>query len=197
MSVKISIIIPVFNTEKYLRQCIDSCLNNDFISENDECLSHENQSIIIEYGQSAVMHLLRMTSGLESMIVGEDQILGQVKDAKYKAIKDHHCGKSLDMIFTKAIHVGQVVRNKTNINKGAVSIGSAAINLAEKHIGSLDDKSVLVIGAGKMGRLVAKALVEKDLNAIFVANRTYYVAVELANDLGGEAILFKDLEKIT
>ena len=170
-------------------------INNDFISENDEFLSHENQSIIIEYGQAAVMHLLRMTSGLESMIVGEDQILGQVKDAKYKAIKNHHCGRSLDMIFTKAIHVGQVVRNKTNINKGAVSIGSAAINLAEKHIGSLDDKSVLVIGAGKMGRLVAKALVEKDLNAIFVANRTYYVAVELANDLGGEAILFKDLEK--
>jgi len=170
-------------------------IKNDYISEDDELLSHENQSIIIEYGNSAVMHLLRMTSGLESMIVGEDQILGQVKDAKHKAIKDHHCGKSLDTIFTKAIHVGQVVRNKTNINKGSVSIGSAAIDLAEKHIGSLDDKSVLVIGAGKMGRLVAKALAEKDLNAIFVANRTYYVAVELAQDLGGEAILFNDLEK--
>jgi glutamyl-tRNA reductase len=136
-----------------------------------------------------------MTSGLESMIVGEDQILGHVKDAKHKAVKNHHCGKSLDAVFTKAIHVGQVVRNKTNINKGAVSIGSAAIDLAEKHIGSLDDKSVLVIGAGKMGKLVAKALAEKDLHAIFVANRTYYVAVDLAKDLGGEAILFADLEK--
>ena len=170
-------------------------INNDFIQEDDELLSHDNQSIIIEYGQSAVMHLLRMTSGLESMIVGEDQILGQVKDAKNKAMKDHHCGKVLDAVFTKAIHVGQVVRNKTNINKGAVSIGSAAIDLAEKHMGSLDEKSVLVIGAGKMGRLVAKALAEKDLNAIFVANRTYYVAVELAKDLGGEAILFNDLEE--
>ena len=170
-------------------------INNDYISEDDELLSHDNQSIIIEYGQSAVMHLLRMTSGLESMIVGEDQILGQVKDAKNKAIKNHHCGKVLDTVFTKAIHVGQVVRNKTKINKGSVSIGSAAIDLAEKHMGSLDDKSVLVIGAGKMGRLVAKALAEKDLNAIFVANRTYYVAVELAQDLGGEAILFNDLEK--
>lgn len=170
-------------------------INNDFIPDDEEFLSHENQSIIIEHGQSAVMHLLRMTSGLESMIVGEDQILGQVKDAKHKAVKNHHCGKSLDAIFTKAIHVGQVVRNKTNINKGAVSIGSAAIDLAEKHMGSLDDKSVLVIGAGKMGKLVAKALAEKDLNAIFVANRTYYVAVELAKDLGGEAILFNDLEE--
>ena len=170
-------------------------INNDYISTDDELLSHENQSIIIEYGESAVMHLLRMTSGLESMIVGEDQILGQVKDAKYKADKNHHCGKALDAVFTKAIHVGQVVRNKTNINKGSVSIGSAAIDLAEKHLGSLEDKSVLVIGAGKMGRLVAKALAEKDLNAIFVANRTFYVAVELAKDLGGEAILFNDLEK--
>ena len=170
-------------------------INSDYISEDDELLSHENQSIIIDYGQSSVMHLLRMTSGLESMIVGEDQILGQVSDAKHKAVKNHHCGKSLDTIFTKAIHVGRVVRNKTNINKGSVSIGSAAIDLAEKHIGTLDDKSVLVIGAGKMGRLVAKALAEKDLNAIFVANRTFYVAVELANDLGGEAILFNDLEK--
>ena len=170
-------------------------IHNDYISEDDELLSHENQSIVIEYGQSAIMHLLRMTSGLESMIVGEDQILGQVKDAKHKAIKNHHCGRVLDTVFTKAIHVGQVVRNKTNINKGSVSIGSAAIDLAEKHMGSLDDKSVLVVGAGKMGKLVAKALAEKDLNAIFVANRTYYVAVELAKDLGGEAILFNDLER--
>ncbi|WP_296881086.1 glutamyl-tRNA reductase [uncultured Methanobrevibacter sp.] len=170
-------------------------IKNDYIPEDEELLSHENQNIIIEYGSSAVMHLLRMTSGLESMIVGEDQILGQVKDAKHKAIKEHHCGRDLDTIFTKAIHVGQVVRNKTNINKGSVSIGSAAIDLAEKHMGSLDDKSVLVIGAGKMGKLVAKALAEKDLNAIFVANRTYYVAVELAKDLGGEAILFSDLEE--
>ena len=168
---------------------------NEYIEEDDELLSHENQSIIIDYGQSAVMHLLRMTSGLESMIVGEDQILGQVKDAKYKASKNHHCGKFLDAIFTKAIHVGQVVRNKTNINKGSVSIGSAAIDLAEKYIGCLDNKSVLVIGAGKMGKLVAKALAEKDLKAIFVANRTYYVAVELAEDLDGQAIMFKDLDE--
>lgn len=170
-------------------------IHNNNIPEDDELLSHENVSIVIDYGQSAVMHLLRLTSGLESMIIGEDQILGQVKDAKNNAIKNHHCGKVLDTIFTKAIHVGQVVRNKTRINKGSVSIGSAAIDLAEKHIGSLVDKSVLVIGAGKMGKLVAKALAEKDLKAIFVANRTYYVAVNLAEDLGGEAILFNDLEK--
>ena len=100
----------------------------------------------------------------------------------------------MDLIFTKAIHVGQVVRNKTNINKGSVSIGSAAVDLAESHLGDLTGKSVLVIGAGKMGKLVAKALAEKNLNAIFVANRTFYVAVELAEDLNGTAILFSQLD---
>ena len=169
-------------------------LHNENISFDEELLSHENQNIIIEYGEASVMHLLRMTSGLESMIVGEDQILGQVKDAKAKASKNHHCGKFLDLIFTKAIHVGQVVRNKTNINKGSVSIGSAAVDLAERHLGDLTGKSVLVVGAGKMGKLVAKALAEKNLNAIFVANRTFYVAVELAEDLDGTAILFSQLD---
>ncbi|WP_407381745.1 glutamyl-tRNA reductase [Methanobrevibacter sp.] len=168
---------------------------NNYIDSDDELLSHENQNIIIEYGDAAVLHLLRMTSGLESMIVGEDQILGQVKDSKNKAVKELHCRKALDTIFTKAIHVGQVVRNRTKINKGSVSIGSAAVDLAEKHLGDLEGKSVLVIGAGKMGKLVAKALAEKDLSAIFVANRTFYVAVELAKDLDGTAILFSELDE--
>jgi len=169
-------------------------IHNDNIAFDEELLSHENKSIIIEYGDLSVNHLLRMTSGLESMIVGEDQILGQVKDSRNRAIKNHHCGKILDTVFTKAIHVGQVVRNKTNINKGSVSIGSAAVDLAQYHLGDLEGKSVLVIGAGKMGKLVAKALAEKNLNAIFVANRTFYVAVELAKDLDGTAILFTELD---
>lgn len=169
-------------------------IHNDYIPFDEELLSHENESIIVEHGESSVLHLLRMTSGLESMIVGEDQILGQVKDSKYDAVKNHHCGRVLDAIFTKAIHVGQVVRNKTNINKGSVSIGSAAVDLAESYLGDLNGKSVLVVGAGKMGKLVAKALAEKDLSAIFVANRTFYVAVELAKDLDGTAILFSDLD---
>lgn len=170
-------------------------IHNDNIDASDSLLSHENKSIIIDYGDSVIKHLFRMTSGLESMIVGEDQILGQVSDAKQKAFKERHCGKILDSIFTKAIHVGRVVRNKTNINKGSISIGSAAVDLAEKHLGNLENKSVLVIGAGKMGKLVAKALAEKNFNAIFVANRTYYVAVELANDLNGHAVLFNELGK--
>lgn len=170
-------------------------IHNDCIDFDESLLDSSNKYLLIDSGDEAILHLLRMTSGLESMIVGEDQILGQVKTSKKVAVNQHHCGNILDTIFTKAIHVGQVVRNKTKINKGSVSIGSAAVDLAEKHLGSLEDKVVLVIGAGKMGKLVAKSLSEKNLEAIFVANRTYYVAVKLAKDLGGEAILFDDLNK--
>ena len=162
---------------------------------NDEDLDCDNEYVIIQYNDDAVLHLFRMSSGIESMIIGEDQILGQIKDSKRKSEKEGHCGKTLDTIFTKAIHVGQVVRNKTKINQGSISIGSAAVDLAEEHLGDLQDKHVLVIGAGKMGTLVAKALAEKNLKAIFVANRTYYKAVKLAEELEGEAILFDNLEE--
>ena len=162
---------------------------------NELDLDCENKYVIIQYSDEAVLHLFRMTSGLESMIIGEDQILGQVKDAKLKSEREGHCGKKLDAVFTKAIHVGQVVRNKTKINQGSISIGSAAVDLAEENLGELQDKNVLVIGAGKMGTLVAKALAEKNLKAIFVANRTYYKAIRLAEELDGEAILFDNLEE--
>ena len=162
---------------------------------NEFDLDCENKYVIIQYSDEAVLHLFRMTSGLESMIIGEDQILGQVKDAKLKSEREGHCGNKLDAVFTKAIHVGQVVRNKTKINQGSISIGSAAVDLAEENLGDLQDKNVLVIGAGKMGTLVAKALAEKNLKAIFVANRTYYKAIKLAEELDGEAILFDNLEE--
>lgn len=186
-----------YSIDEYVE--ISTCNRKEYYIHNDNCvideplLDHENKAIIIEYSDMAINHLFRMTSGLESMIVGEDQILGQVKDSRNIAKKERHCGKILDTIFTKAIHVGQLVRNKTNINKGSVSIGSVAVDLAEKHFGSLEDKVVLVIGAGKMGSLVAKSLAEKNLKAIFVANRTYYAAVKLAEDLDGEAIFFDNL----
>ncbi|MBQ2961662.1 glutamyl-tRNA reductase [Methanobrevibacter sp.] len=178
---------------------INTCNRYEYFLYTDDYnkldLDCENKYVIIQYNDEAVLHLFRMTSGLESMIIGEDQILGQVKDAKRKSEREGHCGKKLDAVFTKAIHVGQVVRNKTKINQGSISIGSAAVDLTEEHLGDLQDKHVLVIGAGKMGTLVAKALAEKNLKAIFVANRTYYKAIKLAEELEGEAILFDNLEE--
>lgn len=178
---------------------INTCNRYEYFLYTDDYneldLDCENKYVIIQYSDEAVLHLFRMTSGLESLIIGEDQILGQVKDSKRKSEKEGHCGKKLDAVFTKAIHVGQVVRNKTKINQGSISIGSAAVDLAEENLGDLQDKNVLVIGAGKMGTLVAKTLAEKNLKAIFVANRTYYKAIKLAEELDGEAILFDNLEE--
>ena len=149
---------------------------------------------VVETDDDALNHLLRLSCGLESMIIGEDQILGQIKDARKKHLKEGYAGELLNTVFTKAIHVGQVVRKKTNINKGSISIGSAAVELAESVHGDLKCKKVLVIGAGKMGTLVAKALVQKHLKAIVVANRTHDRAVDLAKELGGYAIHFDKLE---
>lgn len=159
-------------------------------SESFDCAD-----FVVEYNDQAMEHLLRLSSGLESMILGEDQILGQIRDAQKKSIDAGSCGPILQTIFTKAVHVGQVVRKKTKINEGSLSIGSAAVELAESVHGDLKCKKVLVIGAGKMGTLVAKALVEKKLKAIVVANRTHDRAVELARELGGSAIHFDKLDE--
>ncbi|MFU8652785.1 glutamyl-tRNA reductase [Methanotorris formicicus] len=145
-------------------------------------------------GDGAILHLLRLASGLESMIVGEDQILGQIKKSYLKAKKLKKTTKFLDTIFLKAIHVGQRVRNETKINVGGVSIGSAAVELAEKIFG-LKNKNVLLIGAGEIGTLVAKALKERHIKAIIIANRTYERAECLARELRGIAIHFDKLRE--
>ncbi|MCC7551189.1 MAG: glutamyl-tRNA reductase [Methanobacterium sp.] len=156
-------------------------------------LNYHWDGLVVEKDENALEHILKLSCGLESMIIGEDQILGQIKDSHKASLKEGHCGPILNTVFNKAIHVGQVVRKKTRINQGSVSIGSAAVDLAESVHGDLKCKKVLVIGAGKMGTLVAKALVEKHLKAIVVANRTYNRAVCLARDLEGSAIHFDRL----
>ncbi|VVB54428.1 Glutamyl-tRNA reductase [uncultured archaeon] len=145
--------------------------------------------------EESLRHLLRLTSGLESMIVGEDQILGQVKELFQMAKKAGAVGKVLDTAFNKSIQVGKRTRNETGINKGSVSIGSAAVELAEKELGGLVGKTVMVIGAGEMGTLVAKALANKDIKVIYVANRTFDKAQNLACELNGEAVPYEKMEE--
>lgn len=143
----------------------------------------------------SLRHLMRLTSGLESMIVGEDQILGQVKELFMMAKKAHAVGKTLDTAFNKAIQVGKRIRNETGINKGSVSIGSAAVELAEENLNGLEGKTVMVIGAGEMGTLVAKALANKNIKVIYVANRTFDKAEALACELKGRAVKYESIEK--
>ncbi len=145
--------------------------------------------------EESLRHLLRLSSGLESMIVGEDQILGQVKELFLMAKKANTIGKTLDTAFNKAIQVGKRIRNETGINKGSVSIGSAAVELAEEALGGLAGKTVMVIGAGEMGTLVAKALSNKNIKVIYVANRTFEKAETLACELNGRAVRYESIEK--
>jgi glutamyl-tRNA reductase len=145
-------------------------------------------------GTDSIRHLMRVSSGLESMMMGEDQIQSQVKEAFENAESKGNVGPTLSLVFRKAISVGKKVRTITRVNKGCVSIGSAAVELAEKKLGSLRGKTVLIVGAGEMATLIAKHLSGKGPEAVFVSNRTYDRAVELAWVLNGKAIRFESLE---
>ncbi len=152
---------------------------------------------IIEFNdhEESLIHLMRVACGLESMIVGEDQILGQVKELYHIAREAGVTGKVLDTAYEKVIHVGKRVRAETRINKGSVSIGSAAVDLAEAELGTLHEKTVVVIGAGAMGSLVAHALAHKDVSAVYVANRTFDRGEALARELNGIAVPYDEKNK--
>ncbi|MFP4654324.1 MAG: glutamyl-tRNA reductase [Methanohalobium sp.] len=154
-------------------------------------------SHIVEFydHEDSLKHLLRLASGLESMIVGEDQILGQVKDLYVTAKNVGTIGPALDTAFSKAIQVGKRVRTETRINKGSVSIGSAAVDLAEEILGGLTGKKILVIGTGEMGTLVTRALAHKDMEVVYLANRTFETAKQLAEEIGGDAVLFDNIDE--
>ncbi|MFQ6085620.1 MAG: glutamyl-tRNA reductase [Candidatus Bathyarchaeia archaeon] len=144
----------------------------------------------------ALHHLLSLAAGLKSMIVGEDQILGQVKDTYTEALRAGTLGPVLKTVFMKAISAGRRVRNETAINEGSVSIGSAGIDLAERILGDLHERRVLVVGAGELGTLVGKALAKRRLPSTFVANRTYEKGVRLARMINGFAVRFNKIDQL-
>ena len=152
----------------------------------------------IEYSvnHDALNHLLRVASGLESMVIGEDQVTNQVWNAYLEAEKANAVGPVLSLIFNRAVNVGRRVRRETGISKGAVSVGSAAVELAENLLGCLDEKKILVMGAGETGTLVAKSMARRCLSPIFIANRTYERALRLAEELCGKAVKFDKLGEV-
>jgi len=149
--------------------------------------------IEVSMNQDALRHILRVASGLESMVVGEDQVLNQLWDAFLEADDAKTVGPVLRHVFNKAASVGCRVRNETAISKGAISIGSVAVELAGTLMGGFEGKQVLVMGAGNIGTLVAKALARRSQSAIFIASRTYERAVKLAEQLSGKAVKFDKL----
>jgi glutamyl-tRNA reductase len=146
-----------------------------------------NISYLLE-DKDSIKHLFRVVCGLDSLIVGEDQIQHQVRECYFKAKEEGHVGMMLDRLFEKAIIVGKRVRSETELNKGAVSVGSASVELAESKIGDLNGKAITILGAGDMASVIAKNLIGKNIGTVFVSNRTYSRALELANELGGNAV---------
>src|SRR5579871_2519156 len=143
--------------------------------------------------KDAVRHLFRVTSSLDSMVVGEAQILGQVKEAYATARAVGAVQSQLDQLLTRAFAVAKRVRTETAVGSSAVSVASVAVELAKKIFGSLNGRTVYLVGAGKMTELAARHLLAHGAGSIFVANRTYDKAIRLAQLFNGQAIEFNRL----
>src|SRR5665213_322457 len=142
----------------------------------------------------SLQHLFKVACGLDSMILGETEILGQLKDA-YKIAHAHkHTGARLNKIFQRAFHVAKHIRTHTNIQRGSVSVASVAVELAEKIFSSLAEREVLVIGAGETSEKVARALFSRGAKSIIVASRTFERAEILAKEFSGRAVQFDHWE---
>jgi glutamyl-tRNA reductase len=140
----------------------------------------------------SIEHLFKVACGLDSMVLGETEILGQLKKAYEVSLQQNHSGPVLNKAFQKAFNVAKHIRTETNIQRGSVSVGSVAVELAEKIFNSLDDRHVMVIGAGDTSEKTARALLSRGARSIIVSNRSHERAVALATELGGRAVHFEE-----
>ena len=145
--------------------------------------------------QQAIIHLFRVASGLDSMILGEMEILGQVSRAYQFACENSACNSVLNVLFQKALKVGKQVRTQTRIANGASSVGAAAVELAKKKLGNIQGRSILLIGTGEMGRLVAQNITNNGVSRMMVCNRSYDKAQKLASEFDGCAEPYEELSE--
>ncbi len=143
----------------------------------------------------SLYHLFKVACGLDSMVLGETEILGQLKKAYDLALQKGHTGACLNKAFQRAFNVAKHIRTETNIQRGSVSVGSVAVELAEKIFSRLGDRDVMVIGAGDTSEKTARSLLSRGARSIIVTNRSHEKAVALAGELGGRAIPFDDWGK--
>ncbi|HIK38851.1 MAG: glutamyl-tRNA reductase [Geminocystis sp.] len=159
-------------------------------------LNQLRRHLFILLHQDAIRHLMRVAAGLESLVLGEGQILAQVKTAHQLGVKHNGIGRLLDRLFKQAISAGKRVRTETSIGTGAVSISSAAVELADTKIENLPGKRVAIVGAGKMSRLLVKHLMAKRVTDISIINRTLEKAEELAKEFPQLALKLYPLEQM-
>jgi glutamyl-tRNA reductase len=156
-------------------------------------LAQFENALYVHEADEAVRHVFRVAASLDSMMVGEPQILGQVKDAYRLAVQKETAGVILNRLLHRAFFVAKRVRTETGIGDRAVSISYAAIELGKKIFGTLDRKKVLLIGAGEMAELAVEHLIRNRVGDILVANRTFERAVELAKGFNGKAVHFDEI----
>ncbi|MFO8084459.1 MAG: glutamyl-tRNA reductase [Desulfobacterales bacterium] len=167
----------------------------EYISDFKQMVLRQfEDSLYIYQGSNAVRHIFKVASSLDSLIVGEPQILGQIKEAYRRALAQKTSGVILNRLLHKAFFVAKRVRHETGIGDHAVSISYAAIELAKKIFGSIENKTVLLIGAGEMAELAVEHLIRNRAGSIFVANRTFERALKLSRNFNGKAIKFEEID---
>src|SRR6202022_2692330 len=165
---------------------------SSFHSLRDDALT---SSLYHHYDQEAVRHLFRVAAGLDSMLLGEAEILGQVREA-YRAAHNHHAtGPVLNRLFQGALEVGKRVRTETDLGTRPMSVASAGVKLAERIFGKLNDRTALVLGAGKISEQVVEQLHDRGIAHILVMNRSRDHAVELARECDGKVIEWGEWDK--
>jgi glutamyl-tRNA reductase len=150
------------------------------------------ENLELSENEEVYHHLLKLTSGLDSMVLGEEQILGQIKNSITEARNAKFSGEHLNTLFDKAIRVGTRVRNSTGISKGGISVGSMAVKLAEENVDDLKSKRILLIGTGESATLVAKSL-KKRAYEFFISSRTLERSKAFSQTLGGKPIRFEEV----
>lgn len=169
----------------------------DFLSEQGSAPPEDfSEHLYTYYDDSAVSHLFGVAAGLDSMILGEGEILGQVRDAWQLAEAEGSSGQAMARVFRHAIELGKRVRTETAIGRRALSVSSAAVALAERTMFSLRGRSVLILGAGDVAEGLGRALITAGVGEVVVANRTHTRAVALAERLGGRAVPLGELPDV-
>lgn len=167
-----------------------------FFLENSPNLDSGLESHLYKHqGISAISHLFSVSSGLDSLVLGENQILGQVRRAYIQAQEADCTGPLLERLFPWALRVGKRARSETGIARGASSVSAAAVSLAQKIFGDMSGRKVLLLGAGKMGAKSIKLLSKTGVEQVQVVNRTFEKAAELAEQCGGVAVPYEELDK--
>lgn len=171
-----------------------------FLLDCHQCTDPLADAIYLLAEPQSIEHLFRVACGLDSMVLGETEILGQLKKAYDLALAHKHTGPILNKAFQRAFNVAKHIRTTTNIQRGSVSVGSVAVELAEKIFTSLADRQVMVIGAGDTSEKTARALLSRGAHSIIVSNRSFDRAEALARELGGRAVPFdhwaKEFERV-